>query len=334
MRFGIRLIEYVGTSHELVRLAVAAEEAGFDSVWFPHDPYMRNTWVLTSAVACQTSKIEIGSVGTNPFTTDPSDIATYLATLDELSDGRALLGLGLHATDMVEWSGFDASDYMMRTEEATELIRRLLKGEVAEFAGEAFNWSDQCYLRFEPRRDSVPIYTCAFGADYLELSGRIGDGSMPMITPPASAANMVPPIRRGLEQNPLRNEEFVISGCAWLSLSETREAAAANMRKMVAYFGPYFEDESLAHIGLTSAEFQPLKALVQKRDYAAAYEAVTDDMLRLGIVGTPEQVIPEIEMLADLGVDEVNLGGPLGPDPMEAIRLMGSRVIPYFRGSG
>jgi 5,10-methylenetetrahydromethanopterin reductase len=330
MRFGIRFIQYVGNSHDLVRLSVAAEEAGFDSVWFPHDPYMRNTWVLTSAVACQTSKIEIGSVGTNPYSTDPSEIATYLATLDELSDGRALLGLGLHTTSMVEWSGLDASDYMSRTEEATELIRRLLKGEVVEYAGAGFNWSDQCYLRFEPRRDSVPIYISAFGADFLELSGRIGDGSLPMITPPASAANMVPPIRKGLTQNP-RSEAFVISGCAWLSLSRTREAAAANMRKMVAYFGPYFEDESLAHIGLTGADMQPLKALVQKRDYDAAFEAVSDDMLKLGIVGTPDDVIREIEKLADLGIDEVNLGGPLGPDPLEAIRLMGSHVIPWFR---
>ncbi len=314
-----------------MRLAVAAEEAGFDAVWFPHDPYMRNTWVLTSAVACRTSKIEIGSVGTNPYTTDPSEIATYIATLDELSNGRALLGLGLHATVMVEWSGIDASDYMTRTQEATELIRRLLKGEVAESAGTAFQWSDQCYLRFEPRRDAVPVYISAFGADFLELSGKIGDGSLPMITPPASAANMVPPIRRGLRQNP-RAETFVVSGCAWLSLSGTREAAAANMRKMVAYFGPYFEDDSLARIGLSSSDMQPLKELVSKRDYDAAYAAVTDDMLKLGIVGTPDDVIQEIEMLADLGIDEVNLGGPLGPNPMEAIHLMGSRVIPYFRG--
>ena len=172
MRFGIRLIEYLGTTDDLVRLAVAAEEAGFDSVWFPHDPYMRNTWVLTSAVACHTSKIAIGSVGTNPFTTDPCEIATWLATLDELSGGRALLGLGLHATAMVEWSGLDTSDYLIRTQEATELIRRLLRGEVAEFTGKAFNWSNQCYLRFEPRRTEVPIYTCAFGQDYLELRVR------------------------------------------------------------------------------------------------------------------------------------------------------------------
>lgn len=331
MRFGIRLIEYLGKTHDLVRLAVAAEEAGFDSVWFPHDPYMRNTWVLTAAVACRTSRIGIGSVGTNPFTTDASEIATWLATLDELSAGRALLGLGLHTTAMVEWSGLDASDYLIRTEEAAALIRKLFRGEVAEFNGKAFSWSDQCYLRFEPRRTDIPIYICAFGPDYLELSGMIGDGSMPMITPPESAATMVPPIRRGLQLNP-RKDRFVISGCAWLSLSETRTAAAANMRRMVAYFGPYFEDESLAHIGLARTDFEPIKTLVGRRDYEAAYAAVTDDMLRLGIVGTPEDVIRDVEKLADLGIDEINLGGPLGPDPMTAIRLMGKHVIPHFRG--
>ena len=50
MRFGLRLIGYLGTSRELVRLARLAEEAGFDSVWFPHDTFMHNTWVLTTAV--------------------------------------------------------------------------------------------------------------------------------------------------------------------------------------------------------------------------------------------------------------------------------------------
>jgi alkanesulfonate monooxygenase SsuD/methylene tetrahydromethanopterin reductase-like flavin-dependent oxidoreductase (luciferase family) len=55
-------------------------------------------------------------------------------------------------------------------------------------------------------------------------------------------------------------------------------------------------------------------------------------MLRLGIVGTPDDVIRNIEKLADLGINEINLGGPLGPDPITTIRLMGKHVIPHFRG--
>ena len=330
MRFGIRFIEYVGDSHEVIRLATLAEAAGFDSVWFPHDPFMRNTWVLTTGTAMATSRIEIGSVGTNPYTTDPSEIATYAATLDELSRGRFILGLGLHATVMVEWSGFDGRDYLVRTREAADIIRRLLKGEVVDYSGEAFQWNDQCYLRFKPVRQDLPIYISAFGEDYFALAGAIGDGSLPMITPPESANYVVPAIRRGMAQNP-RADSFVISGCGWLSLSETRQAAADNMRKMVAYFGPYLEDPALATIGLSREDFRPIHQLVNAGRYEEAYGQVTDQMLRLGIVGKPQDVIRQIEALAELGINEVNLGGPIGPDPEAAIRLMGEQVIPHFR---
>ena len=62
-----------------------------------------------------------------------------------------------------------------------------------------------------------------------------------------------------------------------------------------------------------------------------ARRRVTPNMLRLGIAGTPAEVIAQIEELAEAGINEVNLGGPLGPDPEEAIRLMGKEVIPAFR---
>ena len=330
MRFGIRFIEYVGNSHEVIRLAQLAEDAGFDSVWFPHDPFMRNTWVLTTGTAMATSRIEIGSVGTNPYTTCPSEIATYAATLDELSNGRFILGLGLHSLAMVAWTGWDASDAEQATREATDIIRRLFRGEVVAYAGERFNWNEQCYFRFTPCRTELPIYVSAFGESYLAVGGEIGDGCLPMITPPESARLMVEPIRVGLQNNP-RADRFVISGCGWLSLSETRRAAADNMRKMVAYFGPHFDDRELNTVGLSAEDFRPIGRLVDEARYDEAYAAVTDDMLRLGIVGTPDDVIRQIETLADAGINEVNLGGPLGPDPEAAIRLMGERVIPYFR---
>lgn len=332
MRFGIRFIEYVGDSREMIRLAVLAEQAGFDSVWFPHDPFMRNTWVLTSGTAMMTSRIDIGSVGTNPYTTCPSEIATYAATLDELSNGRYILGLGLHTEQMVEWTGRDTSDYQQRTREATDIIRRLLRGEVVDYGGQAFNWSEQCYLRFKPVRQNLPIYISAFGEEYLALSGEIGDGSLPMITPPNSASYMVPAIRKGHDRNE-RAGEFVISGCAWLSLSETRQAAADNLRKMVAYFGPYLESPALNRIGLTENDFESIGRLIDAGHYDEAYAQVTDPMLELGIVGTPQQVIRQIEAVADLGINEVNLGGPLGPDVEAAIRLMGEQVMPYFRSA-
>jgi len=331
MKFGIRLIGYLGTIHELVRLAVLAEKAGFDYVWFPHDTFMANTWVITSAVAAHTSCIQIGSVGTNPYTTTPAEIATYIATLDELSHGRAVLGLGLHTEKMVEWTGIPASDYMTRTREAVDIIRALLRGEVVAWQGEAFQWTEQCYLRFKPYRPAVPIYVCAFGAEYLALSGAIGDGSLPMITPPESAAYMVKEITAGARAAGRNPADVDIAGCGWLSLAENRGEATEVLRKMISYFGPYLEAPALATIGLVPEDFCVISELVEAGKYDEAAGQVTDRMTDLAIRGTPEDVIRRIESIAAMGITQVSLGGPLGPDPAEAIRLMGERVIPYFR---
>ena len=332
MRFGLRLIEYLGPVPELVRLAVAGEKAGFDSVWFPHDTFMRHTWVTTSAVAAATERIEIGSVGTNPYTTHPLEIATYAATLDELSGGRFILGMGLHTLDMIGWAGVDASDFLQRHREAVLLIRGLWRGEVMEYDGEVFRWGPECYLRFKPLRPDIPIYLSAFGEDFLRLSGEIGDGSLPMITPPASAKQMIAPIRDGQSARSDTKSDYMISGCGWLSLSEKKDAASEVMKNMAAYFGPYLEDHALETIGLRAADFAPLRELVDAGRMEEARDHVTPDMLRLGIAGTPAEVIAQIDELAEAGVNEVNLGGPLGPDPEEAIRLMGEEVIPAFRG--
>jgi 5,10-methylenetetrahydromethanopterin reductase len=332
MRFGIRFIEYVGNAREVVNLSVKADQAGFDSVWFPHDPFMRNTWILTAAVAEHTSRIHIGSVGTNPYTTGPSEIATYLATLDELSEGRAILGLGLHTTEMVEWSGYDAGDYLQRTREATEIIRALLRGETVDYQGESFTWSDQCYLRFTPVRADVPIYIAGFGEAYNALSGEIGDGSLPMITPPESASYMVPAIHKGAVTAGRDPAEVDICACGWLSLSNDVTAAQDLLRPMVAYFAPYLEAPALATAGLDLADFNEVGRLITAQRYDDAYAAITEPMFRLGIVGTAKDVIARIETLAEMGVTHVNLGGPLGPDPEETIRIMGEEVIPYFRG--
>ena len=332
MRFGLRLIEYLGPVPQLVRLAVAGEKAGFDSVWFPHDTFMRHTWVTTSAVATETERIEIGSVGTNPYTTHPLELASYAASLDELSGGRFILGMGLHTLDMIGWAGVDASDYLQRHREAVHLIRGLWRGEVMEHDGEVYQWGPECYLRFKPLRPDIPIYLSAFGEDFLRLSGEIGDGSLPMITPPASAKQMIAPIREGISTRTAPANDFVVSGCGWLSLSREKAAASEVMKNLAAYFGPYLEDHALQTIGLGARDFAPLRELVDAGRMEEARGRVTPSMLRLGILGTPEEVIAQIHELAEAGVTEVNLGGPLGPDPEEAIRLMGEEVIPAFRG--
>ncbi len=331
MKFGIRFIQYVGSVREIVELTKLAEDEGFDFAWYPHDTFMTNTWVVASAAAAATQKIRIGSVSTNPYTTLPDELATYVATLDELSGGRAVVGLGMHTADMLGWMGIDAADAVERTREVTAMMRALWRGEVVAAPSPRYPWSDQCYLRFVPLRAEIPIYISRFGRDYVELSGEIGDGSLPMIAPPEAASYMVPMVHAGARRAGRDPAQVDVAGCAWLSIADSGHAAGAVMRRMVAYFAPYLEAPALAAAGFTPEDFGPMRARIEAGDYDGADALVSDEMLRMGIAGTPPEVIRRIETLADIGVTQVNLGSPLGPDPAAAIRLMGRHVMPHFR---
>jgi 5,10-methylenetetrahydromethanopterin reductase len=321
VRFGLRLVQHVGSARELVRLAALADEVGFDAVWFPHDPFMKHAWAMAAAVAEHTTRVEIGSVQTTPYLNEPTEAAIFLATLDELSGGRAVLGYGLHTDEMVGWLGFDASDRVERIRDSVETVRRLLRGETVR---------DEWYLRFEPFRPDPPIYVTPFGRELLELSGEIGDGSLPLVMPPEAAPAVVEAIHAGARRAGRDPAEVDIAACVWLSVAADGAAAAASLRPIVAYFAPYFLDEQLAPAGLTREDFEPVRRALAAGDYEGAAAAVSDDMLRLAIVGTPDDVVRVVARLAEAGVTQVSLGGPLGPDPAEAVRLVGERVIPAF----
>ncbi|MCZ7663732.1 MAG: LLM class flavin-dependent oxidoreductase [Thermoleophilia bacterium] len=328
--FGIRFLDHLAPASTLVDWAVLAEDKGFDACWFPHDTFRKNSWALCSAVAAATSTIKVATVGTNPYTTEPSEIATYFATLDELSGGRAILGLGPHTGEMVEWLGFSADDVIAHTREAVEKVRALLQGGVVS-GGEAFPWTEQAYLRFQPARRELPIYGGGWGADFLRMTGEVCDGSLPMVTPPESAPLMVAPIREGLRRAGRDPEAFVVAGCAWVSVSDQGGAARDTIRDIVAYFGPYLEEAALAAIGLPPGAFAPIKERLLAGDYRGAASLVTEPMLRVAMVGTPAEIIPRIETLLEAGVTHVSLGGPLGPDPRRAIELLGHEVLPRVR---
>ena len=337
MEFGARFLGWfdIGADSQL-EYGRLAEEYGFDYCWFPHDTFMRNTWVLTSALAVQTKRIKIASVGTNPYTNDPCEIVTYFATLDEISHGRAVLGIGLHTTDMIGWVGIRAQNPEARTREAVKLIRETLKtfpkGKAQPFHGSEFNWSEQAYLRFKPFRETPPIYVAAFGKEYLELSGEIGDGSLPMITPPESSTYMVNSIRAGCKKVNRNPKEVSIAGFAWISISkQDPKKAAEYLKPVIAYFGPYLEDEALASVGLSVGDFKEIRHEVDRGRYDVARNLVTDEMLKLGITGTVEECTERIALVEKAGVDQISLGGPWGPDIPEAIKIVGEEIIPSIR---
>ena len=332
MRFGIRLIQHLGSPRDIVELGILADKAGFDHAWFPSDKFMYHAWAIIAALAEHTERIIVGANGSEPYGVSPGETAAFMATLDHLSNGRVAIGYGMHTQKMIEWMGIDVNDRVTRVREAVELMRKIWRGEVAEFEGKEFHWSDQCYLRFDPYRKRIPVYVSGFENEDLALSGEIGDGSLPMVTPPESAKLMVDRVLSGAKVAGRSAAEIDICGCGWFSISKDgNNTRTDSMKDILAYFGNYLDEEALNTVGLSQQDFSGTAQCVEERNYEKARALISEDMYQLAVIGTPKDAIAKIEMLIDAGITQISIGGPLGPDPKETIGLFGEQVIPYFK---
>lgn len=329
MRFSLRLNNDLGLK-QYRALARAAEAAGFDQFWVSHDLFLRSSSVILPMIAQATTKIEIGSCIFNPYTINPAELAMFAATMDELSGSRFNLGLAAGAKEFLGWVGLAQERPLAVMRETIAIIRRLLAGEPASIDGEYFQWGSEAFLRFAPPR-ITPIYVGALGPKMLALAGELGDGALPLLFPPEHYYKVKPLVDEGAGRRSSALSELDFAACIWVSLAEDREAAKGPLAQKIAYYGASLGPLILGQLGLTAEDFSPIQhALNVQRDEAKAVAMVDERMLRIGIVGQPTDVIERLEPLVASGVQHLSFGPPLGPDPMEAVTLLG-QVINHFR---
>lgn len=323
IRFSLRLNNDLSIESYL-ELATTAERVGFDQFWVSNDLFLKSSPVLLSAVAGATERIEVGTCILNPYTIDPSEIAMIAATMDEVSKNRFNLGLAAGARDFMEWIGVEHEKPLAAVRETVDVVRRLLSGESAELEGDRLRWTSDAYMRFRAPR-VTPIYIGALGPKMLQLSGAVGDGVLPLLFPPEHYYTVRP-----LVGEPGRPFDF--AACVWVSLSSDREAARRALAEKIAYYGAALSPLILERLSLTRDDFAPIeRAVTKERDMDKACSLVDDRMLRIGIVGEPREVVARLEPLVAAGARHLSFGPPLGPDPLEAVRLLGEEVLPYFR---
>lgn len=333
MRFSLRFNNDLPPG-EYIRLAQAAEAAGFDQFWVSHDLFWRHAWTILGAVAQATTRLHIGTCIVNPYTQHVADIAMAAATLDELSGGRALLGFGAGAADFLRWVGIEQQRPLAVVRDSLAALDALLRNQrpssVLRRPSSVAAWTPEAYLRFPTRR--VPIYLGAMSPNMLRLMGEQAEGGLPLLFPPEHLTEVLGYVREGAASVGRDLAEVDVAACVWCSVSDDREAARAALRAKIAYYGHAFSPLILARLGLTHADFEAIERLVQTEgDLEAAATLVTDQMLQVGLVGTAADLIPRLEGLVEAGARHLSFGPPLGPDPLAAIQGLGRDVLPYFR---
>jgi 5,10-methylenetetrahydromethanopterin reductase len=331
MRFGIRFNSASGTVREVVNWARQAESLGFDDFWYCQDLMQRDAWVVLTAVAAATSRIRVGTAIANPFTSNPAEIAMRAATLQELSQGRFVLGIGPGDPPYLDWVGVRQARPLTGLREATALIRGLLRGEEVTFEGTVFKGWKAARLRMPIPGEAIPIYVGGQGPNVLEFMGETADGALPIVFPPEVIESVAAHIRAGAVRVGRSLDGFDLAACVWWSIGSSQTEAEDALRPLIAYYGPSLRAETLAPIGLAPEDFTEIRAAWQAGDMKRAQALVRPAMFRLAIYGSGDEIVERVRWLRSLEVTQVNVGPPLGPDKGRALAQTAEHVIASFR---
>lgn len=328
LRFSLRLNNDL-TVREFGSLCRLAEQQGFDQVWVSHDLFLRSAPVLLTAAALATERIHLGVGIMNPYSVHPAEIAMTAATLQEVSGGRFLLGLGAGASEFLGWAGIGRPQPLRRTREAVLAVRSLLQGGTPADLGLTDGWTPDAHLRTPSA--PTPIYVGGMSPKMLGLSGEVADGVLPLLYPPehyATAAAQVHEGARGAGRDPA---DVDVAACVWVSVDDDAERAARPLAEKIAYYGASFAPYLLERAGLSLADFVPVQAALRTDGVAAAVRLITPRMLSLGIAGSPADVVGRCAGLVADGARHVSFGPPLGPDVLAAVEVLGTAVLPALR---
>jgi len=168
---------------ELIKRVQVAEEAGVEAV-FTAETWGRDQFSLLTQLALATKTIKIGTGIAPVFGRSPGVLAMTAATLDELSGGRVVLGLGTSGARVIEhWHGERFEKPIQRTKEYIEIINMMVSGEKVFYDGEIFKLQRGFKLLFEPVRKHIPIFVASISPKSMTSVGQVADGWMPIYWP-------------------------------------------------------------------------------------------------------------------------------------------------------
>src|SRR3954447_15781864 len=289
------------TAEQQLQLVLEAERLGYDSVWTA-EAYGSDAATILAWLAGLTSRIRLGAAIFQMPARSAAMTAMTAATIDQLSGGRMILGIGSSGPQVAEgWHGQRFARQLQRTREYVEVVRMALARRRVEFHGETLQLplpdgpGKALKLTISPVQRPIPIYVAAIGPKNTVLTAEIADGWLPTLFSPEHVGELRPLLEEGFAAagNGKGYDDFEIVPMVTVNVSDDLEAARDSMRGYVAlYVG-----------GMGSRKQNFYNALVQRYGFEEAAREVQDLYLD-GRVDAAAAALP-----AEL-IDNVALVGP------------------------
>jgi probable F420-dependent oxidoreductase len=281
--------------HGMAEVAAAADAAGLVAAWAP-ELYDRSATIGAAAMIGATERIGVGTsiaigVGRSPLT-----LAAEARDLDNLSDGRFVLGLGNGTRRMIsDWHGQDPSAPAVRMEELVTLVRQLWRMDEGPIEHEGRFYR----LRFRPTGDvaplarPIPIYTAGVNPRMIETAGRVADGLLGhvLFTTGYLSDVVLPAIHRGAQRMGRSPTDVTIASLVLAAVSDDAELARREVAAQIAFYASAKTYAPLLETIGFGAEGAAIREAFARDDHAAMVAAVTDRMIdTLAVAGTAADV--------------------------------------------
>ncbi|MDH5361891.1 MAG: LLM class flavin-dependent oxidoreductase [Aigarchaeota archaeon] len=347
VKFGMGLPQFPASVVELSNIvrgneeaARADEEAGFNSVWVGdhllHFPprIVPEAWAILTVAALATKRVLLGTCVTDPHRYHPAILAQRLATLDQLSGGRSILGLGPGVRMNLEPFGIEWDKPVSKLVEFVEIMRRLWTGETFSYDGNFWRLKD-AFLQVKPVQSEVPVYLAANSPRMLRLTGEMADGWLPLGLNPELYKKRLKLIEESARKAGRAPTDIDAGLYVITSIADRAEDAYKQLGGVKSVLVPEILKEAGYEVELPEElssysylDWMPTRKcveLVTRYGEFVPREAVID----FSITGTTQDCIDKIEEFVDAGVRHFILGNA-GPDRNKVRELYGKKIIPRF----
>ena len=305
------------SDEDLIATAQLADSLGYDSIW-TGESWGRDAFTFLTMIACHTQNVRLGTGIVTVYSRTPGLIAQSVASLDQISKGRAILGLGSSGKAVIEgWHGVPFDSPLARTKEYVQIIRTALTGGPVNHDGKFFKLA-RFRMMAAPVQTGLPIYLASLGPKNLELTGQLADGWLPIWVHRPSLAGLREQIAQaslgaGRGASAVTAAPYIICYAADEAedLAHGEQLVRAHMAYYIGGMGPYYFD-SFCRAGFTR-EADAVREAWQAGDRPGAAAAISQNMVEnVAVVGTAAQCRDQLNLFRAAGADMPIVSFPHG----------------------
>jgi alkanesulfonate monooxygenase SsuD/methylene tetrahydromethanopterin reductase-like flavin-dependent oxidoreductase (luciferase family) len=278
----------------IVDLSPRIEDAGFGAFW-KGESNSTDPLVLLSAIAARTKTLRLGTAIYHIYGRSAVTLGIQSATLQDLSGGRLLLGLGVANKTIAAWHNGVFDRPLRRAREYIEIVKKTAAGERVEYEGEIYNTGKRFQLSWAPSHPNFPIYLAGLGPQMTKLVGKISDGVFINMATPATIKEIASRVREGALEAGRDPNKLEIIAKVRVSLNKDRAVARSKLRQVLTFYNiaDHYKDMLIA------SGFEPEVMRIQETfktsGFKAAAQHMTDDYMdKLPVIpGTSVEEIKE-----------------------------------------